>query len=249
MRMVAACAAAVLMPIAAAAQSDAAAQPGPAAAQLFAVPAQPGAAPSQSGAAPSQGPMIVERVHSGFLAAPDFKVTDVDKRTSELVGGYAGWLADETFFVGGAGYWLANGSSDREMAYGGLMLQWLAESSNRLGVGVKGLIGGGQATLASTVTTYVPVPVPVLDPRNLLPGRIDPGMVVHPPVPTTLNVRFREDFVVAEPEVDLLFRISRQVRVTAGAGYRFVGSDRRGVDDGRLRGATGSVALQIGGGS
>jgi hypothetical protein len=205
-------------------------------------------ASAQSGTNPPPDPMTVERVQSGFLAAPDFKVTDVDKKTSGLVGGYAGWLADESFFVGGAGYWLANGSSDRQMAYGGVMLQWLAQTSDRLGVGVKGLFGGGQATLVSTVTTYVPAPVPVLDPRNLQPGRIDPNLI-RPPVPTTANVRFGEDFVVAEPEVDLLFRISRQVRLTAGAGYRFVGADRHGIDDSRLRGATGSVALQIGGGS
>jgi hypothetical protein len=207
----------------------------------------PVVASAQSGTTPSQGPMIVERVHSGFLAAPDFKVTEVDKKTSELVGGYAGWLADESFFIGGAGYWLASGSSDREMAYGGVMLQWLAQTNNVFGIGVKGLLGGGQATLASTVTTYVPVPVPILDPRNIRPG--DPNLIIRPPVPTTTNVRFREDFVVAEPEVDVLFRVSRLVRLTAGAGYRFIGADRRGVDDRRLRGATGSVALQIGGGS
>jgi hypothetical protein len=205
-------------------------------------------ASAQSGTAAPQGPMTIERVQSGFLAAPDFKVTEVDKKTSGLVGGYAGWLADESFFVGGAGYWLANGSTDREMAYGGVMLQWLARSSDRVGVGVKGLVGGGQARLASTVTTYVLPPLPVLDPRNLQPGRIEP-IPIRPPVPTTTNVRFRDDFVVAEPEVDLLLKISHQLRLTAGAGYRFIGSDRRGIDDGRLRGATGSVALQIGGGS
>src|SRR5881409_2907314 len=37
----------------------------------------------------TQGPMIIERVKSGFLVAPDFKVTEVDRRTAELAGGYA----------------------------------------------------------------------------------------------------------------------------------------------------------------
>ena len=36
----------------------------------------------------TQGPMTIERVHSGLLVAPDFKVTRFDGRTSELVGAY-----------------------------------------------------------------------------------------------------------------------------------------------------------------
>ena len=43
----------------------------------------------------TQGPMRIERVHSGLLAAPDYKVTDVDHTTSQLLGGYAGWITDE----------------------------------------------------------------------------------------------------------------------------------------------------------
>ena len=90
----------------------------------------PLSAAAQSRAAatpPTQGPMIVETIHSGFLAAPDVKVTEVDHKTSELVGGYAGWVTDDTFLVGGGGYWLANArGNDREMAYGGLVVQWLA---------------------------------------------------------------------------------------------------------------------------
>src|SRR5437870_90805 len=68
----------------------------------------------------TQGPMIVERVKTDFLVAPDFKVADVDRRTSTFAGGYAGWLNDKTLFIGGGGYWLANGDRDRGMAYGGV---------------------------------------------------------------------------------------------------------------------------------
>ena len=48
-----------------------------------------------------QGPMTIEAIHSGFLAAPDVKITEVDRKTSALVGGYAGWVTDDTFFIGG----------------------------------------------------------------------------------------------------------------------------------------------------
>src|SRR5215471_2832958 len=111
-------------------------------------------------AAAQGGPMIVERVENGFLAAPDVKVTDVDHRTSELVGGYAGWVFDQTIFVGGGGYWMANRSSDRELGYGGLVVQWFGRSNDRFGWGAKALIGGGRGTLTDTVTELVPVVTP-----------------------------------------------------------------------------------------
>src|SRR5690349_6117646 len=46
----------------------------------------------------TQGPMVVERIKSGFVVEPEVKVTKFDHRTSELVGADAGWLADQTFF-------------------------------------------------------------------------------------------------------------------------------------------------------
>src|SRR5262245_9827510 len=68
------------------------------------------------------GPMTFEAIHSGWLAAPDAKVTQFDGKTDALLGGYAGWLTDETLFVGGAAYWLVNPSNDHEMWYGGVSL-------------------------------------------------------------------------------------------------------------------------------
>ena len=185
----------------------------------------------------SQAPMIVERIHSGFLVAPDVKVTEVDKKTSELVGGYAGWVTDETIFIGGAGYWLANQSRDREMAYGGLLVQWLMHADHRFGLSAKGLVGAGRATLASPLSEILV--------RGNLRGRIDQNDLRRVPI-TNTTVRFREDFLVAEPEVDALVRLTKHLRLTVGAGYRFTGGEGR--DDSRLRGAVGSLGLQIGGG-
>src|SRR5437870_6862794 len=87
----------------------------------------------------AQGPIIVERIKTGFVGAPDVKITDVDHTTSTLAGAYAGWLYDGALFVGGGGYWLANRSSDRRMAYGGLVLGWLARTDRRVGFGLKTL--------------------------------------------------------------------------------------------------------------
>jgi len=188
--------------------------------------------------------MVVERMHSGFVVAPDFKVTEVDRATSALAGGYAGWLTDETFFVGGGGYFLANQASDRKMAYGGLVLQLLARTDRRVGFGVKGLIGGGRATLGTTVT-QIPAFRELPNVPDLRRFGIDLDRLLR--APTSSRVRFGEGFFVAEPEVDVVVRLTRLLRLTGGAGYRFI--DASGRDDRRLRGATGSVGFQIGGGS
>jgi hypothetical protein len=180
--------------------------------------------------------MIIEPIQSGWLVAPDVKVTEVDRKTSELVGGYAGWLSDERFFIGGAGYWLANGN-DREMAYGGLVAHWLVWNGGRFGVSAKGLVGGGQASLTDTISVRVP------EVRTN-------GRVITPASTVSQRVRVHEGFALAEPEAQLSFRLKKQLHIAVGAGYRFTGSDRRGGFGGnRLDGATGSVSLQIGGGS
>jgi hypothetical protein len=203
-----------LLPIAAAAQTSGAAPPDLMASQA------------------SQGPMVVERVHSGFLVAPDFKFTEVDKKSSGLAGGYAGFVFDDHFFVGGGAYVLASQTRDREMAYGGLVLQWFEGGNNTFGFSAKTLLGGGRTESSNTVQL------------------VDRGRLV--------SQRFRtsQDFFVAEPEVDALVRFTKHLRLAVGAGYRFTGSGRRGADgfiDGLdrsgLNGAVGSVGLQIGGGS
>lgn len=182
----------------------------------------------------SQGPMIFEPIHSGWLFAPDAKITEIDGRTSELVGGYGGRITDDTFFIGGAGYWMATQNRDRDLAYGGLVLQWLARTSAPLGFSVKGLIGGGATTLTQTVTPLARRPGFDDNRRDTISGR-------------SFRVRTHQGFFVAEPEADVLVRLTRHMRLTVGAGYRFVAADRDADD--RLRGAVGTLGLQIGGGS
>jgi len=198
----------------------------------------PIAASAQTGAAldlsaadqPSQGPMTVERVHNGFLGAPEFKFTEVDHDTSGLVGGYAGVVFDEHVFVGGAGYGLATERHGRDLAYGGVLVQWLAGGDDTFGFGAKMLLGGGR-TEWSGVAQF-----------------IDRGRIVSQPFRTS------QGFYVAEPGLDARVRLAPHVRLTLGAGYRFTGYDRHDAFvevPGRVRlsGAVGSIGLQIGGGS
>src|SRR5262245_46831761 len=183
------------------------------------------------------GPMTFEAIHSGWLVAPDAKVTQFDGKTDALLGGYGGWITDDTFFVGGAGYWLVNPSNDHEMWYGGLSLQFLGRSQSRFGYAAKGLIGGGEATV-SGATVY-----PVDFERR---GR-DIGPTPTRGAPTPARFLVRQAFFLMEPEADVLIRLTRSMRITAGAGYRFTFADYGG--DSRLRGAVGTLGLQIGGGS
>jgi hypothetical protein len=215
-----------------------------AAAACLLVALSPLAGAAQGGSPPStplgQGPMTVERVKSGFLVAPDFKVTEFDHRVSQLAGAYAGWLSDRTFFLGGGGYWLANRSRDREMAYGGLVVGWFAGADRRIGFGAQGLIGGGRARLVSSfgdTFDYDDHDVRRLDVRA-------PGTALL--IPPSFSVRLHEDFFIAEPEATVIVGMTRHFRLSGGVGYRLIAG--RGIARNRLKGATGSVALQIGGG-
>jgi hypothetical protein len=196
----------------------------------IAAAAQTGAAAADLAAAQSsQGPMIVEQVHNGFLVAPDFKITEIDHKTSGLAGGYAGFVLADAFFIGGGGYGLVTDRRGRELAYGGLIMQWLARTNEPFGYSAKFLVGGGTAESTDTVQL------------------MDRGR------PISQSIRVRQDFVVFEPEVNALVNFSSHVRLTAGVGYRFTGSgwrDRSIGFPGRLdpSGATGSIGLQIGGG-
>jgi hypothetical protein len=178
----------------------------------------------------SQGPMTVERVHNGFMAAPEFKFTEIEKRSSGLAGGYAGVVFDEHFFIGGGAYVLTTNTRGRDLAYGGLMLQWFG-GGDTFGFAAKTLVGGGRTEWSGTAQ---------------FAGAN--GRVIREPFRTS------QGLYVAEPELDARVAITRQLHLVVGAGYRFTGYDRRDafVDvpgRTRLNGAVGSVALQIGGGS
>jgi hypothetical protein len=181
----------------------------------------------------SQGPMVVERVHNGFLFAPDFKITEVDHKTSGLVGGYAGVVFADAFFIGGGGYGLVTDTHGREMFYGGMVLQWFGRTNETFGYGAKMLMGGGTSESTDVVRM------------------VDRGRV------SNQTVQYRQDFYVLEPEVTALVRVTKNLRLSAGAGYRFTGSGwydhydyyPSGPGHSGSSGWVGSIGLQIGGGS
>ena len=205
---------------------------------------------SAAQAASPQGPMVVERVHNGFAVAPDFRLSKIDGSTARLAGGYGGWVVDNTLLVGAGGYWLTNNSSARKFGYGGAVVEWLAATDRRFGFGARGLVGVGTATLSDNVSGLLydwdRDGHLVFREGRIPTGRFGPGDI-RSVAPGTIRVSYRRDFFVAEPQASFLVNLSRRLRVNTGVGYRLIGGSD-GLDD-RLRGVSGSVALELGGSS
>lgn len=187
----------------------------------------------------SQGPMVIERVSNGFAGAPEFKFTELDGTTENLLGGYGGYLIDNTLLIGGGAYWLTSGSRIHDMGYGGAVIEWLQRVNHPIGYSVRGLIGFGVASLGENVT--------VVDGRNGRDGRFgrpNPP-IASPPSTSVVSVRYDDGFFVAEPQANLLFNLNPKMRVGVSGGYRLIGGAYHADD--RLRGATASVSVQFGG--
>jgi hypothetical protein len=208
--------------------------------------AQDTTAPSQP--AP-QSRMQVTQVKSGWLVAPDVKFSQVNDNDAAIVGGYGGFVHEGVLLVGAGGYWLANGAHDDDMAYGGLVLEWLARTDRRFGFGARVLVGGGSATLGLTYTDVYGPTAPVADADAIRFGRRGGRGDGPRPGPGDLpNARFRvsEAFFIAEPQANVLFTLTDWMRLNAGISYRAV-AGTTWLDD-RLNGVAGTVAIQFSGG-
>jgi len=183
----------------------------------------PGAALAQT----TQGPLVLERIESPFVVAPDYKITDLDGSTGQLAGAYGGRLFDKTLFVGGGYYWLVDGSGGEEMRYGGLILGWSIPAGGAVRLSARGLVGFGTATLETGVLTAVPRPH---DRFTTLPGQ-------------SARVLLRDDFFVFEPQLNAALRVVPHVGVELGGGYRIHGATDALED--RLNGVSGNVAVQL----
>ena len=178
------------------------------------------AAHAQAPGGPSSGPLVFERIESHFVVAPEYKFTDVDGRTGHMAGVSAGMLTDRSLFVGGAIYFLTNGSDDFGLTYGGLLTGWTKGLNSHVRVGGRGLFGFGGATLGESFFTF--------DPH--FRGIRNYQFIGH------------DDFVFAEPQAQAHLSFADHVGIDVTGGYRFAGFDEfHGVD-----GATGSLGVQIG---
>ena len=195
-------------------------------------PQAPSAAAGQL-AQSAQGPLVLQPLRNGWVVVPEVRFTEVDRKLGTLVGGYGGWIAADTFFVGGGGYWLANHPNNVEMAYGGLVVGWVVPSSSAIRFGAHALVGFGSARTP--------------DPRFAEPVSFGMwGMGDHDNR-FFRGGRFREDFFVFDPQADVVIRLADWMHVDLGVGYRVLSGGTNAVD--QLRGASGSFAIRFGGGS
>jgi hypothetical protein len=194
---------------------------------------------AQRAPAPSSGPLVVERIQSGWLFSPDARVTDLGGETGALAGGYLGRITDRTWVIGAGGYYLTNREDDFKLAYGGPVVELLIRADRRIGFGVRTLVGAGTATLPRLASDFI-------DPRRLQSTRSSKnprsGFQLTNPDAT---VAVRDDFFVAEPQVNVMWNLSPGQRLVFGLGYRAVSHAPRLGD--QIDGLSGSVSFQLGG--
>src|SRR5947209_2844576 len=96
----------------------------------------PGTPPSGT-----QGPLVIERLQSGWAIAPDVKVTRFDGGTHTLAGAYGGWVIDNQLLIGAGADWLLDPQRrTRELSYGGGVVQWRRGTNRLFGFSVQGLV-------------------------------------------------------------------------------------------------------------
>jgi hypothetical protein len=142
--------------------------------------------------------------------------------------------------IGAAGYWLANRDDDFKMQYFGGLARWTLGGDRRLGVSFGGLAGFGDATLGRPYSELFGDRVPM--PHNAhFTARGRSGSSIT----SARAVLVNEQFFIAEPQIDALWRINGWLRLDAGVGYRAIGGADLLHD--QLRGVSGSIALRFGG--
>jgi hypothetical protein len=97
--------------------------------------------------------LIAGDIESGGFGGPVVKFGSVNGEGGILVGGRGGWIINHTFILGGGGYGLANnvkakvlgpdGERYLNFGYGGVELEYIAESDKLMHLSVMTLIGGG----------------------------------------------------------------------------------------------------------
>ena len=188
----------------------------------------------------SGGPMKIETLDSGFVIAPEARFGEINGEFATFAGGHGGWVTDHKLLIGGAGYWLANRDDDFKMQYFGGLARWTLGGDRRLGVSFGGLAGFGDATLGRPYGELFGNPAPL--PHNAhFPPRGRTGSSFTSTTPVLVN----EQFFIAEPQIDALWRINGWLRLDAGVGYRAIGGANLLHD--QLRGVSGTIAVRFGG--
>jgi PEGA domain len=199
-----------------------------AAAPLPPPPAEP-AAPPHPGRQ-SSGTVHVTSNEDGFMIAPDYRITEINHHTGQLVGAYGGYVFAGQFLAGVGGYWQADSTNGTHLAYAGPVFEWRVFPDRTIGLNLHGLVGGGwryaddshYANFDGPRNDHRGMPVPVNAPYGIPHGWYD-----------------GDGFFVAEPEAQVVVRLGSSMRLQGGVGYR-------AVSENGLSGVSGSVSMQFG---
>lgn len=203
--------------------------------------------PVPPGPAPASGPLVLQPINNSFVLAPEVKVVRFDDRTSAMAGGYVGWIKDDHLLIGGGGYASTNRRHDQlGLAYGGAVVGWFFNPEQKISVSAKSLVGIARTT---QTTDRFGIPYCMLPEEYLCSGPSGPVPLVH-----NVKDRWYDDdddlrrhatFLMAEPEVNVVAKLGKRLRLTAGAGYRLTGARNVYGASKVARGPSGTVAVQF----
>jgi hypothetical protein len=190
---------------------------------------------------PVQG--TITPIESGFVIAPDVRLTQVNDRSATLAGVYGGWMTERTILIGAGGYWLANDARDLDMMYFGPVVEWLVRGDRKFAFGARSLVGGGWARIGGTLGELFDVSdaAAISGGRGgrSIAGRSDRRLT------RTSQVIVEDDFFIFEPQAVVSLRATRWLHVDVGAGYRVIAGT--GELNDRLQGVSGTISVQFGG--
>lgn len=177
----------------------------------------------QSPSAPSSGIVQTSATENGFVIAPDFRITDINHHTAQMVGAYGGYVFAKQLLVGGGGYWQADSTDGAHMFYAGPVVEWRMFPDRTVGLNFHGLVGGGWRSFDDDFFYW-----------NVRRDHMLPPPGTHVP-----RGWYNDGFFVAEPEAQVVVRLGSWIRAQGGIGYRATSADG-------LSGASGSVSVQFG---
>jgi len=189
-------------------------------------PPPPSERPSPSPESPSTPSPAVVQISSGedgFVVAPDYRITDINHHTAQMVGAYGGYVFAKQLLVGAGGYWQADSTDGAHMVYAGPVVEWRMFPDRTVGLNLHGLVGGGWRYFDDDFYYRM-----IRSDRFLPP----PGTHGH-------HGWYNDGFFVAEPEAQVVVRLGSSIRLQGGVGYRATSADG-------LSGASGSVSVQFG---
>jgi hypothetical protein len=186
-------------------------------------------------ASPQAGPIrqvsSIKPTEDGFVFAPDFKITEMNHRTTGFAGFYGGVVFAGQVMIGGGAYFQLDDYPSEQMAYGGLVAEYRLFHDHPVHVTLHGLAGYG----ATNVPIYGHHGGPYPTPYDYGYGYGSCGYGYY-----YYGCPY-DGFFIGEPEVQVAARLGDSVRLVGGIGYRFTSADFY-----KLNGVLGSISVQFG---